>query len=181
MPLTAPAGGTVDLIANVLLTVPAAASFVNFSPVNINADLAYTLEFEIIIDGTDAGNYPTQCYPVTNSDITESIRVDQDFRGEIRCAGFSSDCNPPNTQAIASSSTTYMGTFTWRRVPILNRAVGFLRASQWAGTSFISQGFGGWIFPQTVTNITEVGIVFTTQPTNGFAVGSVFRLYKGSG
>ncbi len=181
MPLTGPGGGgAVDLIQELLLTVPSPNSLVQFTGLNINSDRAYTLEFEIIINGADAANYPTDCLPVTNQNVAESIRKDQNFYGQLRCEPFC-DCNAPQTESIQASSTHYFGTFTWRRVNVVNRAVGYIRGAQWQTATFVSQGFGAFIFPQTVTNVTSVGVIFSKQPANGFDVGSVFRLYKGSG
>ncbi len=180
MPLSAPAGGTVDLLQELIITTPPANSVVNFSPLNIIADKGYVIQFEILLNTADAANFPTKVAAIVNLDIVNSLISD---RREIICTPALNQCST-TSQDVQVTSTHIIGTYTFRFRSGANAAIGFQQLSQYnggAGVNNVGSSYGAWSYNQNVLNVTAVGIGFTTQPANAIDTGSIFRLYKGSG
>lgn len=181
MPLTAPTGGTVDLIQELIITTPVVNSVVNFSPLNIIADKGYVLQFEIRLNTADFANFPTPIDAIVNLDIVNSVISDR--RDDV-CTPAVQACVNGGSQQIDGFSTHLIGTYTFRLNVPLNVACGFMQMAQYNGGANINQSGvsnGAWVYNQLTANVTAVGIGFATQPASGIDTGSVFRLYKGLG
>ncbi len=181
MPLTQPsASGAFDLIQEVVLQAPLANSVIDFTGLNINADRAYTLQYEVIL-GT-IGPSLQSCQPRVNT--TVSVGGGSAFAiCDFTCDNFS---RPTVEQG---ETDLIIGTMAWRKlasnniVQLFNDYTQYL-SGQVAGSSLNQQGtpgFGSEDFNVAFLNVTSVGWQLSNTPPNGVLAGSYFRLYKGFG
>lgn len=173
MPLSAPAGGTVDLLQEELVTVP--TSSVIFSPVNINADKAYTLEYTII-PNYSVPNFPWGVGPQVNGLIIGGANlIEKAFSCDVGCFN---DFVP-----ITDAGQDLMwGTITYRRSNVNNFVHGLRTEATKDGPDVRASAYGAWtVDPTTFTNITSLGLEVSKLEVPFFGVGSIFRLYRGAG
>lgn len=174
MPLTSPSTG-VELISEVLVGIP--TSSVIFTSLNINADKAYRIEFEIVPDySAGVGDFPASVNPQANGLIVGG--------GNYTLAGpdCDFDCDLTIFEANFNAVDLMFGTFTFRRLNVSNFLCGNFNGSTYNAGNFVQVGSGSWtVFPTLFTNVTSVGVEVGNINNNFFGVGSVFRLYKGSG
>ncbi len=185
MPLTVPAGSGLQLIAQTVVTA-APVDFVNFDGLSINADLAYRLEYEIILTSFTANQ---EISALTQNDPATSRAPAS--KKMVVCSGSSTPACRTNAHLILFFTTAYAGitgVFTWRRFNVAtSRPVGFaMQATQLATGNPSQLGYGGFTYGTLVADVTDVGVV-TSVPFTGAAgqsiidIGSTFRLYKGAG
>ncbi len=180
MPLTSPTGGTVDLIQELLITTP--TNTVTFSPLDINRDKAYRLEYEILIDFSGgAGGWPSDIIPTANGLTSPNLQPESETCGTVP------SCNGTFATIQFNGADYQFGTFTFRRFNVINRVGGFVEQGNYttpASPVFEDACFGWYSFDGAViTNLTSLGVDFSSGGPvgGGIGIGSVFRLYKGSG
>ncbi len=176
MPLSAPVGGAVDLIQELIITVPPTNSRVQFSPLDINSDKAYRLEFDLVLNSAaDPVRWPNAITPLTNLNIFDSISSSFE---QVQC---SLGC-PAGSHAIPATSVAVYGTITWRRILGNGFVCGVLNYTNFDNLTTIEEvSFGSHLFRIASPNVTAVGLELSQNPSGGIDTGSVFRLYKGSG
>jgi hypothetical protein len=174
MPLTSP-GGSVDLISEVLVTLP--RSSVIFTSLDINRDRAYTIEFEIVPDYTSGvGEFPATVNPQANGLIVAGANYN------LVATDCNFDCDLSIFEANFNAVDLMFGTFTFRRLNVSNFLCGNFNGSTYNAGAFVQVGSGSWnVFPTLFANVASVGIEVGNINNDFIGVGSVFRLYKGSG
>lgn len=188
MPLTSPAGGSVDLIGEQIITAPSAK--VLFSPLNINADKAYKVEFEIVPNYASGVGFPVSIDPQFQSVLgVDDVGFGANLQNFMQLCSFG--CNEIAGSFIDISigdTDLVTGSFTFRRFNVLNQVAGNAQQNLWdtAGGGLFEGGSGGWVVDTTginfpYLNVLAVGVEMTNLPSLFFGVGSVFRLYKGEG
>lgn len=186
MPLTQPAAsGDLDLIVDITLVAPLARSLIDFVGLDLDTDLAYTLQWEALFG--DYGPSLQAIEPRINGNNTVAPTITpSDFASTI--CDFT--CSAFGCPTLEYPNTTYaMGTISWRRLQVSNDVIGFndyvqFQTDQLSGPTLNQEGTPGFctqIFGVSLANIFAVGWQLSGQPVNDVLAGSRFRLYKGFG
>ncbi len=173
MPLSAPVGGAVDLIQELIITVPTSTAI--FSPTDINRDKAYTIEYTIVPDYS-VPNFPWTVQPQVNGLIVGGANLaDKGLDCDLGCFSNFIDIGDANQDL-------QWGVITYRRSNVNNFAHGIRYEFTKDGLDVRASVYGGWtVHPTTFLNITSLGLEVSKSEVVYFGVGSIFRLYKGAG
>lgn len=177
MPLSAQAGGAVDLIGKVTVTTP--VSTVIFSPVSILADEAYVVEFEVNPNYAVPAAFPNSIFPQFNSIIVPGANLLEywDYC-KFGCTEF-----VPFDVALGAVDWI-IGSFGFTRTNITAVSTGQISGLQqqqhWTAGGLVDGAYGSWQCTTTpVVDVISVGIDTSVAFGLFLGTGTVVRLYKG--